>query len=358
MSWSWTTTRDGRVRVLVAGFGFGPRVAAETLLAALGLPWNPWRPVDEFSGPTEVSVVFNFGVREPHRADACARRRVWVDCLMWLRRRLPPAIRAYDLALAEAFFDTRPELCTAGPRVVEVQPLTPTLALSTRDRPRTPGSVLVSFGGIETPYSCDAHRYGLPGLVLGALARAAAERTPRPRLLCCAPAGVAARLRTIASMGGVRWCSPARAEFSAQLESADAYVVQPGLYGPFEAFEAGVPTALTFPMSYTQLCQAVAFEARGLAAGMPLLAELRAAVGPLTHDFEQEQPRCFARIADWYHTALRDTSIQSTLARWAAAVLAGEATGNAAVPLRSAYARACRAYPHVADVPEVRAWLA
>jgi hypothetical protein len=356
VSWFWTTTTDGRIRVLAAGFGLGPRVAAETLLDALGLERGPWRPAATLGVPAPTNVVFNFGVQAPHGADAFAARRVWVDCLMWLRKRLPTAILHYDLALAEAFFETRAELRIAGPVVADVQPLIPPLPCPPRKRPYAPQMILASFGGIETPFTGDAHRHGLPMLILRCLAHAAVQRTSLPHIICCAPAGVVARFRYLPELQLVDWRSPTRLEFVELLKQADHYVVQPGLYGPFEAFEASIPTTLTFPMSYTQFCQTLAFEARGLVVDVPLFAHQRAAVGPLSFDIDEEEPRCFERIAEWFETARDAADIHDELRGWARAALAGDGTDASSDAVRAHYARDCRALPNATDLPLVLEW--
>lgn len=120
----WTVDIKRRIMMLAAPFGLGPRIAANTLADELSLNCRPWkysafRP--RLDSP--LRVILNFGVTE-HWVDSIeAAKRVWIDCLLWLRRKLPPVVRSYDLVLAEAFFPTLEELEGTGPILLSVAPL-------------------------------------------------------------------------------------------------------------------------------------------------------------------------------------------------------------------------------------------
>src|SRR5712692_7004028 len=102
----------GRVRFVAAPFGYGPRIAAETLAASLGIKLSTWRNSNVIAekGSKKDVVIINVGNEGYEVRPSETIFRVWVDCLMWLRTGLPQSVKEYDLFLAEAFFSIRSEL--------------------------------------------------------------------------------------------------------------------------------------------------------------------------------------------------------------------------------------------------------
>lgn len=350
MSWWWTTTHDHRVQLLAAGFGFGPRVAAEVLAHDLGLCIDPWRPGSDRSkaGDQAVDIVLNFGVAEPGWADTTARWRIWVDCLMWLRRSLPKPILKYDLILAENFFETRPMLRQVGPDVIDVQPLVDVSSLLRKGA--DDGPLAVSFGGIETPYTCDAHRFDMPYRILSALAQAKSRIQTVQTIICHLPSLSLEELAKADGLQGVEFRSAARSDFLSTLTKASRLVVQPGLYGPFEAFGLSIPLAFTFPMSYTQMCQVLAYAEWGILGPVPLLERARAATEPFDFDVEAEELNWFTRSAEWWQSAANDPALKSELSAWAQAVITGEIPPRGFTERRSEHFVWSRKWPTAAEV--------
>lgn len=309
-----TATESGRVWLLGAAFGLGPLVAAETLTRQLGWKLLPWLPDQLPAGAAPPDLLLNFGVvGQAARQPAAAR--VWVDCLMWLRQMLPPAVSGYDAILAEGFFPTCDHLRSAGPRVIDVEPLYGPLPQA---RPRNAaGPVLVSFGGVRTPHSTEIHCLHFQARILDALAEAVQRQPAARQIVCSGPAQFVSALAERRGLRGITFINPERPCFLALLGGASLYVVQPGLYGPFEAFATGTPTVFAPPFSYTQLGQALRYREQGLLGPTPLVDELSAAVGPLRFVFGEEQARCFERLAAWFLERGGDAEVDRQLARWA-----------------------------------------
>src|SRR5438094_382156 len=119
----WTSSRCGRVLFLAAPFGYGPRIAAQTMAGLLKLRIGTWK-MNSIGRPERgwAKLVLNFGVVSPQNIDE-STFRVWIDCLMWLRGTLPNEVGNYDLLLAESFFNTR-DLFLGLPALKQISPLT------------------------------------------------------------------------------------------------------------------------------------------------------------------------------------------------------------------------------------------
>jgi hypothetical protein len=218
MSWWWRADSDEpSVLVLAAAFGLGPRVAADTLCKLLKLKLGPWTYASTRRPPEgrRFRLLFNFGVEDVTELLTGADMRIWVDSLLWLRACLPETAKAHDFLLAERFFETRPEFLSMRPPVYEIQPLYEVKTVARHDIPKS--LTLVSFGGVRTPYSTDAHLYGFPGLVLRALVRSAAKFQGRDSILCCGPHNIVDRLRHLPGLEMVRWDTPDRLGFLSRL---------------------------------------------------------------------------------------------------------------------------------------------
>ena len=150
-------------------------------------------------------------------------------------------------------------------------------------------------------------------------------------------------------MGMVRWDTPDRLEFLGYLAACSRYVVQPGLYGPFEAFEMEVDTAFSPPFSCTQVWQALAYAERGLLGSVPLLAAAAAAIQDTSFDSNNER-LVFQRIDSWHRQLAGDSDIEQELNFWADAVLGDEVVSEGLRKQRCEYAASCRALKKVDEV--------
>ena len=149
----------GRVRLIAIAFGYGPRVAAENMAKQLNIEIEEWKMGKLNSADKTFKVLLNFGVPET-KEEKNAGFKVWIDCLMWLRNTIPDDVKNYDLILAEKFFDTNPLLLKSGLPIHEIPPLISSNndVIDWEIAYKKEGHILISFGGIETPFTSDVHR--------------------------------------------------------------------------------------------------------------------------------------------------------------------------------------------------------
>jgi hypothetical protein len=335
----WAASRCGRVRFLAAPFGYGPRVAAETLADLLEVHIEGWESSVELpaSSTEQLKLLLNFGLVDVDARCARSTCKVWIDCIMWLRRSLPKMISGYDMILAEAFFNTR-ESFLSLPGLEQISPLlTASRTASSRERPPAGEYILVSFGGVETPFTRDVHRWPLPTLVLESLQRSMKDSHDPRKLVCCVPRHLSHELQGAFNLSQISFLSPTHEVFLKLLRGASLYVVQTGLYGPFEAFELQIPTVFCTPFSYTQICQARKYQENGLLGPVPLWADLDEEIGPLHGDIETEEPLCFTRIAQWLEKNLDQNGCRKEFRQWADLVVGSAPVSPDLTAKRSQY---------------------
>ena len=182
------------------------------------------------------------------------------------------------------------------------------------------GHILVSFGGVETPFTTDIHRFVIPEVVLESLALASQKLHDNRKIVCCLPSHILKRFQLNPNLSKVHFLSPNHMEFLPILNNASLYVVQPGLYGPFEAFENGIPTVFTTPFSYTQVCQSKAYDKEGLSGYIPMWNQLDNEIGDLFGDIENEEEYCFEKISIWIQENIKGRKFECYL-EWAIDVL-------------------------------------
>lgn len=324
----YSHSKCGKVRIIIAPFGYGPRVAAETMAKLLNLTIGEWNINSTPIKNEKFEVTYNFGVAQPVDEPETSYR-IWVDCLMWLRNKIPKEVADYDLFLAENFFTINPLLVKQmnGSNIKDIAPLYSLNGYSTFNK--TTGSIskerhiLVSFGGVETPFTTDVHRFAIPTLVLESLVFASDKLNDKRKIVCCLPSHILKQFQCNPKFSQVRFLSPAHEEFLSILKNASLYVVQPGLYGPFEAFENGIPTVFTTPFSYTQVCQTKAYEEQELTGYIPMWKQLDNEIGNLFGDIENEEEYCFNKISNWIEENIKRDSSNS-YSEWAKYVLKNE----------------------------------
>lgn len=306
-------SKCGKVRIIIAPFGYGPRVAAETLAKLLNLTIGEWYINSSPISIEKFEVTYNFGVAQPENEPETSYR-IWVDCLMWLRTKIPIEVANYDLFLAENFFSINPSLVTQmkGANIKEIAPLYSLNGHSkineTTKRVNKRGHILVSFGGVETPFTTDIHRFTIPEVVLESLVIASRKLRDNRKIVCCLPSHILKRFQLNPMLSEVYFLSPTHKEFIPILNNASLYVVQPGLYGPFEAFENGIPTVFTTPFSYTQVCQAKAYDKEGLVGYIPMWKHLDNEIGDLLGDIEKEEEECFNKLSNWIQENINESN--------------------------------------------------
>ncbi len=329
----WTICPPRETLVVAAPFGFGPRSAADLYFRIHGQPLLPWRDAGDLDRAS-VSVtrhVYNFGVTGETLADlekivgawstgSDLPTHNWIDCLMWLRAALPPLPWMPQAIYAETFFPTRHCHKRSYPPVQDIRPLADLGCPKPRD---VDGAIVVTFGGIDTPFSTDVHRFSVPVAVVNALRKNFQFSNSGRRVVCCVPKHFAPNFLSLVSGTPITVLSPSRVEFLDLLSSAALVITQPGLYGPFEIFGRGIPTVFTPPATYTQLAQAIAFESNGIAGELPLLQRIADSVGPIEGNIEDEEPKIFIRLAKWLESHLESPEVKRTLTEWAGWALSG-----------------------------------
>jgi hypothetical protein len=323
----YSHSKCGNVRIIIAPFGYGPRVAAETMAKLLNLTIGEWHINSTPIKNERFEVTYNFGVAQPINEPETSYR-IWVDCLMWLRNKIPKEVADYDLFLAENFFTINPLLIKQmnNSNIKDIAPLYSlnghSTFIKTNKSVATDGHILVSFGGVETPFTTDIHRFVIPKLVLESLAFASNKLNDKRKIVCCLPSHILEQFQHNPKFSEVNFLSPAHEEFLQILNNASLYVVQPGLYGPFEAFENGIPTVFTTPFSYTQVCQAKAYDKEGLSGYIPMWKQLDNEIGVLFGDIENEEEYCFDKISIWIQDIIKENN-SKYYCEWAMDVLKG-----------------------------------
>jgi len=341
----WNETPCRRIRLLAVAFGLGPRVAANDLAESMGWELGAWRePLSPDVKIPEAEVLLNFGVTE-EAAKQPARLKIWVDPLVWLRSQLPEAILDYNLVLAERFFPA-PRHPVQVP-IVEVRPAL--TKLHWRRSHSGGGPVIVSFGGIGTPHSTSIHTAEFPAVLLRSLAKASARHNRR--VVCCLPEQYLGSVtERAAAFPGLSFLNPNRARFLELLTEASLYVVQPGLYGPFEGFILGLPMALLPPFSYTQFAQTERYRLEEVLGSVPLLDELAGVVGHQRLVFGDEQRTFFRLLEAWYRDRGKSPEVAAELDDWADDILAFKSLPEALTDRRCALALDALRAPCAASV--------
>lgn len=263
-SYYWAYVEEHNILIVAVGFGLGPRIAAENLLLDLNLvkeysiSWSngPLNSVIKFG---VVNLLLNFGVLSQLPKIDCSHK-IWIDCVDWLRTELPPHIREYDLLLCEAFFSSTYSK-EKGDIVYNVHPL---IRPPKRNKDINNDLVLMSFGGVATPYSTKTHYFDMPSAFIKGMSKYLEESQVKnviaflPPELCeyCESIGIKHRRMELRQLD--------RKEFSDVITQCGFLICQPGLYTPFEAIQMKLPFALTYPMSFTQKKQGDQFKKIGV----------------------------------------------------------------------------------------------
>lgn len=340
MSWYLFDSPTSSIRFIAAGFGFGPRIAAENLAIDLGLNIDHWRSANEVHRDmlNKPKLLLNFGVTKPDWLVNGVGNKVFIDCLMWLRDRQPDITSAYKTVLAETFFPTRDDLRDNPAPVIDIQPLI--ASLGSRD-PKPKERLVISFGGINTPFSTHTHRIEMPRAVIEAFDIAKQPLPSEMEIMCFLPADIRDEVGRRTDLSHVQLHLADREHFRDKLRKASAYVIQPGLYGPLEAFRLGIPTHFMFPMSYTQCCQLKAFRDRKLLRSVPMLDSMKDILLGLSTNFDEAEPACFRLLESWWK-GWDNVDLQTQLTAWATRLIA-----NISIPVGLEDRRYCYATKEV-----------
>ncbi len=336
----------GKIRIIIAPFGYGPKVAAETMAKLLNISIGEWKINSTSAIKNKFDVTFNFGVSQPINEPKTSYK-IWVDCLMWLRNKIPKKVRNYDLFLAENFFDTNPSLLSQieNSKLKNIIPLYSLNGYSNFNnrliQSNENNHILVSFGGVETPFTTDVHRFIIPEIVLKSLLTASQKFNDKRKIVCCLPLNLLSHFKNTSDFSDVDFKTPNHEEFLKILNNASIYIVQPGLYGPFESFECGIPTAIITPFSYTQVCQTKKYVETELSGYIPMWNQLNTVTGDLNGNIEFEEEFCFQKISNWINEN-NITSNNSIYLDWAEKVLKGTIVTTEITLKRMNYVKQCR----------------
>lgn len=265
-SYYWVFIGEHNILIVAVGFGLGPRIAAENLLLDLNLAeeysisWSngPLNGVNKFG---DVNLLLNFGVLSD-LPKIGSNHKIWIDCVDWLRTEIPPHIREYDLLLREAFFPSDHNKKKGNiTKWFDVHPL---IRPPKRNKDIDDDLVLLSFGGVATPYSTKTHCFDMPTAFIKGMSRYLEESQAKnvivflPQELCeyCESVGIKHQRMELRQLD--------RKGFSDVITHCGFLICQPGLYTPFEATQIGLPFALTYPMSFTQKKQDEQFKKIGI----------------------------------------------------------------------------------------------
>lgn len=320
MSWYWYDSPSCPIRFIAAGFGFGPRIAAENLAYDLGLSIDQWCLAGKETADSNYKpqLLLNFGVTNSDWAAKGIPRKVFVDCLMWLRIQCPRITASYQLVLAETFFPTRSSLREKVIPVIDIKPLISDVG---RLVSKTEECLVLSFGGVDTPFSTATHRIEMPLAVIEAFDAAKKRLGINTEIKCFLPEDICSQLARREVLSHVQLRPSDRKFFRATLCRASAYVIQPGLYGPLEAFRLRIPTHFMFPMSYTQCCQLEAFRKRNLHGKAPLLDSMNEVFSKLSADVEISEPPFFGTLEGWWKRNSDLESVRDEINTWAESIL-------------------------------------
>lgn len=257
-------------RYVAGHFGLAPRTAGEILARRRGCDRLDWRPVDTVPADATVRTLVSLGAILPVEVIRSAGRSAWVDCIAWIRDAPPPSAAAYDVRVDEAYFPGEARDAgeagdagdggNAGEGILEGAPL---IALAPPRRGGTSRAVVLSLGGVHSQALAPADLSVALDVMLTAAGRAFARVADATGTLLL-PSDLIPTARAHPEAGSLQLEPVAPGAFHAHLATAGGAIVQPGLAGPFEAFAAGVPTAITLPFTWTQLHQTLEFERRGL----------------------------------------------------------------------------------------------
>ena len=250
----WTESICGNYKIVAVAFGFGPTVAAENFSFINEIILTPWKGSASDDLSKSNKYLLNFGVSEySSKADF----KIWIDCLMWLRESLPAEILNYNLILAEKFFPLRTTLKSVLKNYWEISPLINTKNLSNPiiESELKEISLLVSFGGIETPFSTERIETTIPQIILELLTETVNSLKHIISITICLPPTLNHLFADKFNSSSIKIISPNKDEYIELLKQASLVVLQPGLYGPFEAFFLNKKILFTPPFSYTQIMQ-------------------------------------------------------------------------------------------------------
>lgn len=352
LPYKWSVSKCGKAYFAITPFGYGTRIAAETMAKLLDLQLSGWAESTNQKESFEKKpiLIFNFGVTDDLPVDELPGFKVWVDCLMWLRDRLPENVRKYDMVLSETFFENSLKRYQES-YIKHIPPLTysPDTIAKTDENNEI---ILISFGGVETPFTTDTHRFKVPRQILKSICMALENQSDNRSVICCMPTHLQKELSEGMKLEKVKFCSPSHEQFIQLVKQSSLYFLQPGLYGPHEAFLSKIRTAFVTPFSYTQLCQARAFDRLNLLGEVPLWEELNSRIRTYQGNIESEEMDCFKELSTWLERRIGNES-ESIFIDWVKDMLSTNSESENLIRRREAYAAQSMATTSLEDCKDL-----
>ena len=290
----WTNSTCGNYFFLIAPFGYGPRIAAETLSKKIDCTLNKWQKSNQLPEYVSCKYLFNFGVSDFNIEIVNCVSKIWVDCLMWMRKGLNKIEISYDYILAENFFgESINEL--KNDNIIFIPPLSDFNKNAVMKK--TLQKIVISFGGVETPFTTDFHRFFIPFLTLSSAISIFQKYSINYELIVCIPSHLIEQFKSKFDESiNIHFISPSHQEYLKLIDNADKLILQPGLYGPFEAFFKEIPTYFVTPFSYTQLMQAIEFDKNEILSDVPVFDQVKSIAVNFSGNIELEEENCFIEL--------------------------------------------------------------
>jgi len=187
----------------------------------------------------------------------------YVDFLLWMHSGPAGDHFKADLYLAENYPGTAEWARRRGQEIPSLAIIPPLVQPAVRN-PK-PGTLLVGFGGMYSRLTIPGINTNYASYVTEQLIKAL---TPGrfDRIVIAGPQGLRPILDPVlAGYPRITYHSFSHREFLQALGECEAFLSHPGLYAPFEAIFAGVPTCFLPPSNYTQILQLRHFRACGMA---------------------------------------------------------------------------------------------
>lgn len=184
----------------------------------------------------------------------------YVDFLLWMHSGPPAPHFKSDLYVAERYPGTDEWVRMRGDEIRNLV-IVPPLVQRIQRRPVS-GTLLVGLGGLVSRLTVPGVNTNYHRIVIKQILEALpAGRFNQIRVACSELAAQELALE----FPDAEFVSLSHDRFLQELAHSEVFVTHPGLYAPFEAMSAGIPTAFLPPSNYTQVLQIHRFRTARLA---------------------------------------------------------------------------------------------
>lgn len=189
---------------------------------------------------------------------------IYEDFLLWMNNGERKKYFDADLYLAENFPGTLDWKKKYSNKIRNLQ-LIPPLISTPRQNDFESGYLVIGLGGQISKLTKPGINTIYPTFVVSHLIKLI-DTTNYQRVLVTGPESVMKSMKKkYNKIKKVSFASLAHNAFLRELSSCEAFLSHPGLYAPFEAMMAGIPTGFLPPSNYTQILQLRHFRKLGIA---------------------------------------------------------------------------------------------